>query len=302
MKSLRKKAESEFLNESIEQHRDLMWHRTPDLRVENAIDAERMIEEIGFCATLTDSRQRGPSLYIAVCGRRDAHMPRNVQKDPEMSLAWFIKDEVMRRGNVYYSKLIRGKSTFVARSLIPHFNAIWGLQRKNEAKELSSDARAILKVLHKEWEMGTADLKRESGLNDRARFTRAIDELQKRMKVIPTEVLYEPFTYIWSLAEGRFASEISQRVSKESALREIARAFLKGAGLTFRGELSKVTGLRRPDAGIGNHALVKEKFAERVTEGVYCRAGLSRLLCYGRQPVVRYFQPKELTQQTRTRV
>jgi hypothetical protein len=28
---------------------------------------------------LTDSRRPGPSLYVAVCGRRDAHMPRNVQ-------------------------------------------------------------------------------------------------------------------------------------------------------------------------------------------------------------------------------
>jgi predicted transcriptional regulator of viral defense system len=90
------------------------------------------------------------------------------------------------------------------------------------------------------------------------------------MKVIPGEVLYEPwFTYIWTLAEGRYAEELSVKVKREVALRELARAFLDGAGMTVRGELARVTGLSRPDAGKGNQALVKEGYAERVAEGVY---------------------------------
>jgi len=142
--------------------------------------------------------------------------------------------------------------------------------RKREAEALSPDARAILKVLRSEWEMATKDLRSESGVTDRARFTRAIDELQRSMKVIPGEVLYEPwFTYIWMLAESRFARELSVKVKREVALGEIARAFLNGAGLTMRGELARVTGLSRPEAGAGNHALVKEGYAERVSEGVY---------------------------------
>ena len=39
--------------------------------------------------------------------------------------------------------------------------------------------------------------------------------------------------------------------------------------MTLLGELSRVTGLSRPDAGRGNHALVDEGFAERVANGVY---------------------------------
>jgi hypothetical protein len=118
--------------------------------------------------------------------------------------------------------------------------------------------------------MATRDLRAESGVTDRARFTRAIDELQRAMKVIPAEVLYEPtFTYIWSLAEARFAEELSVKVKRSEALREIARAYLKGAGTTLLGELTRVTGLSRPDAGRGNHALVDEGFAERLAVGVY---------------------------------
>ena len=242
----------------------------PELRIEDGAEAERFIQSVGFCSTLTDARRPGPSLYIAVCGRRDAYMPRNVQKDPESSLAWYIKDEVMRRGRMYYAKLVRGRSTFIAPHLIPQFNALWGVPRRKEAELLSPDARAILKVLRREWEMGTRDLRVESGVTDRAKFTRSIDELQRAMKVIPSEVLYEPtFTYIWSLAEGRFPQELSTKVARRGALREVARTFLQGAGLTAPGELSRVTGLSRPEAGLGNHALVDEGFAERIATGVY---------------------------------
>ncbi|HEV8485396.1 MAG TPA: hypothetical protein VGV87_17770 [Blastocatellia bacterium] len=258
------------LTEEIEAYRDQMWRRLPELRVETALDAEHMVESLGFCATLTDARRPGPSLYTAVCGRRDAYMPRNVQKDPESSLAWFIKDEVMRRGRVYYAKLVKGRSTFIAPGLIPHFNALWGVPRRAEGDRLSPDARAVLKVLRREWEMATGDLRKESGVTERARFTRSIDELQRAMKVIPGDVVYEPsFTYIWMLAEGRFPEPLSVKVRREAALCAIARAYLNGAGMTVVGELSRVTGLSRPDAGKGNHALVAEEYACRLGVGVY---------------------------------
>src|ERR1700682_3254186 len=93
------------LPEQIEAHRDRMWPRDEDLRVESAVDAERFIEDVGFANTLTDTRRAGPSLYIAVCGRRDVSLPRNNQrrrqKDEETRLTWYLKDEVMRRSRVY---------------------------------------------------------------------------------------------------------------------------------------------------------------------------------------------------------
>lgn len=197
-------------------------------------------------------------------------MPRNVQKDPESSLAWITKDEVVRRGRVYYGKLRGSRSIFIARKLVPHFNALSGFTRKQEQSMLSRPARDILKVLRKEWEMATRDLRAASGVKDRSTFTKAIDELQRVFKVIPGEIVYEPkFTYIWTLAESRFQDELTTTVSREEALKEIARAYLVGAGMTLRGELARVTGLSNPDAGIGNWALVDEGFATRVAPGVY---------------------------------
>jgi hypothetical protein len=254
----------------IEEHRDQRWHREGTLRIETVLEAERFIERIGFTACLTDSRQPGPSLYIAVCGRRDAVMPHNVQKDPESSHTWVLKDEILRRGKIYYGKLGRGRTMFIAPRMIPIFYALWGIPKREEKRRLSPPASAILKALRKEWEMATSDLREESRVKDRKAFTKAIDELQEAMIVIPGEVVYLPkFTYIWTLAEARFPDELSQKVDRTTALREIARAFLDGAGMTVPGELARVTGLSRPDAGIGNRALVAEGYAVSPSVGVY---------------------------------
>ena len=259
------------LTEEVEIYRDRKWHRDPELRLENGYAAEQFIEAVGFCSALTDSRRPGPSLYVAVCGRRDAHMPRNVQKDPEAGLAWTIKDDVLRRGRMHYGKLRGSRSIFIARRLLPHFKTVFGIDRKEERLVLTEPAQDILKVLRKEWDMATGDLRKASGVNDRASFTRAIDELQRVFKVIPSDVVYTPkFTYIWSLAESRFQAELGTIMSRDEALREIARAYLIGAGMTLRGELARATGISNPEAGAGNWALVDEGFATRLGPGIYC--------------------------------
>jgi hypothetical protein len=263
------------LPDEVEEYRDMRWQREGAGSIETAAQAERFIESVGFAACLTDSRKPGPSLYVAVCGRRDAVMPRNVQKDPECSHTWVLKDEILRRGKVYYGKLSRGKATLLAPRMIPHFRALWGIRRREEKMRLSATAYTVLRALRKEWEIASADLRADSGIRDRRLFTLALDELQAAMIVVPTDVIYEPrFTYLWGLAEERFPKELSHTVSRQTALRELARCFLDGAGLTVRGELARVTGLSRPDAGLGNRALVKEGYAEMIGPGTYRKLGV----------------------------
>jgi len=258
------------LPEDIEEFRDLRWRRECARQVATPFDAELFIEEVGFAACLTDSRRPGPSLYVGVCGRRDAVLPPNVQKDPETSLAWTLKDALLKRGHVYYAKLARGKAMFLAPRMIPCFHAIWGMRRADEPRRLGRDALAILRVLRREWEMATSDLRDESGVRDRRAFNAALDELQAAMIVVPSDVCYEPkFTYIWTLAVGRFPDPLRRRLNRDAALREIARAFLHGAGMTIPGELARVTGLSRRDAGRGNRALVAEGFATMPAYGTY---------------------------------
>ena len=263
------------LPDEIEQYRDRKWRREESLKIDTAEDVEAMVEDLGFCLGLTDVRKMMPSVYIAVCGRRDAHMPRNVQKDYEASRAWVLKDEVIARGKLYYAKLVKGHSMFLAPRMIPFFNAIWGVPRSRETKDLSGSANKILKVLRNEWEMGSADLRTEAEITTRPRFTKAMDKLQKTMKVVPQEVVYTPkFTYIWTLAEARFPEEMDIKMPRNDAVRELARAFLKLNGMTLVGDLSRAFGFQRWESGKANHELVDEGFAERIATGVYKMADL----------------------------
>ena len=132
--------------EEIEEFRDAHWRREGMRQVETILDAEHFIEQVGFAACLTDARRPGPSLYVAVCGRRDAVMPRHVQKDPEASLTWQLKDELVRRGRVYYAKLARGRAMFLAPRMIPYFHAVLGVRRSGERERLSTDARAVVRA------------------------------------------------------------------------------------------------------------------------------------------------------------
>ena len=258
------------LPEVIEEHRDLHWHREGSRRIETPLDAECFIEQVGFAGCLTDSRWSGPSLYVAVCGRRDAIMPRRVQTDPESSLTWQLKDALMGRGNVYYAKLARGKTMFLAPRMIPYFHAVWGRQPSGISRRLSPNARAILRVLRREWELGSADLRSEAGFTSRRLFNRALDALQAAMIVIPSQAVYQPrLTYIWTLGISRFPELLSRTIARRNALFEIGRCFLAGAGMTIPGELARFTGLSRQEAGLANHALLADGFATTPRTGVY---------------------------------
>jgi hypothetical protein len=118
--------------------------------------------------------------------------------------------------------------------------------------------------------MSTSDLRDESGVKERKAFTRAVDELQAAMIVVPSEVFYQPkFTYVWTLAVARFPDALRRRMKRDIAVRDIARCFLSGAGLTIPGELARVTGLSRPEAGRGNRGLVAEGYAIMLGPGFY---------------------------------
>ena len=181
-----------------------------------------------------------------------------------------LKDEVIARGRVYYAKLIKGKSWFVGPRLIPAFNAIWGVTKTREAKDLSGSANKILKVLRKEWEMGSSDLRVEAGITTRPRFTKAMDKLQRTMKVVPQEVVYVPrFTYIWTLARRAFRKNCRSKFLATKPSGELARTYLQMCGMTMLGDLSRTFGFQRWESGRANHQLVDEGFAERLATGVY---------------------------------
>jgi len=79
-----------------------------------------------------------------------------------------------------YAKLARGQTMFLAPRMIPHFRAIWGMRKVEEKARLSKNALAILRVLRREWEMSTSDLREDSGVNDRKAFAKGLMNCRRR--------------------------------------------------------------------------------------------------------------------------
>ena len=209
----------------IEDFRDHRWRRDEMRAIQTALDAERFIEQAGFAACLTDSRRPGPSLYVAVCGRRDAVLPRHVQKDPEASHTWFLKDDIVRRGKVYYGKLTRGKAMFLAPRMIPYFHAIRGVRPAEAPKRLSRDAQKVLRSTAPR--MGDGDVGSAQsigghgsrGVHPRDRRASSRDDRRAERRRLSALHLH------LDAGGGPIPGPPSPACDRETALREIARAF-----------------------------------------------------------------------------
>ena len=70
-----------MLPEEIEVHRDRMWRRDPENRVEDVYAAERFIEDVGFCEALTIRAGLGHRFTLPFVGA-GTRTCRAMQKDP----------------------------------------------------------------------------------------------------------------------------------------------------------------------------------------------------------------------------
>ena len=64
------------LPEQIEAHRDRLWRRDEDLRIENAVDAERFIEDVGFAKKRSGSGSGLFSVYLIQSRREKSVAPQ----------------------------------------------------------------------------------------------------------------------------------------------------------------------------------------------------------------------------------
>ena len=224
-----------------------------------------MVEDLGFCLGLTDARRIcrpciSPSAAAATPTCRETS--RKITKPAARGCSRTRSSLAGVYITLSCSRANRGFSPANDPSISIRYG---GVPKNREEKDLSGSANKILKVLRKEWEMGSADLRAEAGITTRPRFTKALDKLQRTMKVVPQEVLYVPkFTYIWTLAEARFPEELSIKMPRDEAVHELARAYLEMCGMTLLGELSgKLWLFRGGNPERRKSRVVDEGFAER---------------------------------------
>lgn len=247
--------------EQLEQRRDYTLRRLPALRVQGPGRAVRFINDVGLASLFATRGLHLPCLWVAVCGRRDPQFPHHTHHDPELGLAWNLKDQLPAEGKVFYAKLIRAKPTFVALDVFPNVYRLFGPQRNYVSLfrdgRLSPAAKAILDALHRKRPQETFELKLNTNLaqpSQRRTFDTAMTEVQQQLFVAMREVRYEPFTYVWDLVEARFGDHVMQarRRALARAAHTLAERYLRAVVYASRKHLASVVGDRvSVDAVIG---------------------------------------------------
>ncbi|MFN8628195.1 MAG: hypothetical protein U0587_19765 [Candidatus Binatia bacterium] len=237
--------------EQLEQVRDRTLRRLPHLRVQGPRRALRFINDVGLASLFATRGMNLPCLWQAVCGRRQLEFPQHSHYDPEVGLAWELKDRLPAAGKVFYAKLIRGKPTFVAWDVFPDVYRLLG-PRHDYLREyrdglLSPVAKTILDALHRRCPQDTLELKLATNLarpNQRRAFDTAMAEVQQKLHVAMCEVRYDPFTYVWDLIAARFPERVAaaRRRSPQRAANAVARRYLQAVIYASARQLLSVVG------------------------------------------------------------
>jgi len=262
-----------FDAETIEQRRDRTLHRLPALRVGGRRRALQFLEQAGLASLFAYRHLNLPCLWVAVCGRREPVFPQHSHRDPEVALAWNLKDELPAAGGVFYAKLLRDKPTFVAWALFPAVYRLFGPRADHRALyragELSPAATAILDALHRRAPQDTLALKLSTNLarpSQRRVFDAAMSELQRGLHVCMREVRYDPFTYVWDLVASRHAARLraAARLSEDAAALALLRRYLAAVVAATPNDVALIAG-GRPRA---ERALATLEAEGAITRGV----------------------------------
>lgn len=182
--------------EEANARRDRRYRRQPNLRLRTADDIYHFVDDVGLCLLFPAKGIEMPNVYQAVAGFEKSMTAQH--DDPTISLTWGTKDQSLNKRRWYYGKLLKGKATLASLALLPYLYALssnYGdpddYLNEYEAGTLTAEAKAIYEALLRHGPLHTVELKRKANLYGdslKAKFDKALTELQAGLKVLPTGV------------------------------------------------------------------------------------------------------------------
>lgn len=179
-------------------------------------EAARFIHKVGFCWLFAPGAGvELPSLFEAVKGRRGMQI---FDWDDDSDMIWGWKSDLPAARLAYYGKALTGKPAFVSPDMLPYLVAAVGadrLERMYEHGEISYEARKIYRALESMGPQPTRALRAAAGLDSKggnARYHRGLDELQRRLFVMPVGATNEGNNWpsqIFELVERWFPAQVA---------------------------------------------------------------------------------------------
>ena len=237
----------------LQAYRAKTYRLQPSARLTNVDQALAFVEERGFITFWPIKGINLPSLWKAVAGDR----PVASQHDDPGHITWGWKDEMLNQRRWYYGKLLRGKATLICLRILPYFYALServdeldDYRLAYEAGLLTREARMLADVLLSGGPQHTIQLKRLSHLSSRAskaRFNKALEDLQRGLWVVPVGVARAGswrYAHIYELFD-RWFPETAERAKDISSLEArscLAELYLDSVGAADPRDMRKVFG------------------------------------------------------------
>jgi hypothetical protein len=243
-----------------------------NLRITSPEQAREFVYDVGFCYLFPIQNVEMPSLWDAIAGR--ALKTTNKHSGYEIERTWGWKDDALNKKLWYYGKLIRGKATLVSLSFLPNFYALsenYGDTEHDYLEEyragrLDAEAKAIYEALLMHGALDAVRLRREAHLSseaNKARFEKALTELQVGLKVLPVGIAEAGawrYAFIYELLP-RWLPDVPEKaggIGRGQARREILDQYLRNVIATTAQSAARVFGWSLAETHQAAEALAQE--------------------------------------------
>lgn len=242
----------------LQNYRARTYRLLPGAALTNKEDAVAYVEERGFMFFWAIRGIDLPSLWTATAGDR----PVAAEHDDPGHVTWGWKDDLLDKRRWYYGKLLRGKSTLVSLTTLPFFYALSSrvaelddYQLVYEEGKLTREARVIADVLLNHGAQHTIELRRRAHMSastSKARFLRALTELQRGLWVLPIGVARAGswrYAFIYELFD-RWFPEISKRargIPAKEARSHLLSSYINSVGALRVRDVRKLFGWREEE-------------------------------------------------------
>jgi hypothetical protein len=235
------------------QQREERYCRTLALRIRTVDEARDFVERVGFCFLWPIKGIEMPNLFHAIAGR--VRSVPNKHNDPDLSKCWGWKDGALGKRWWYYGKLLRRKATLVSLDLLPTFCAcsenygsLDDYVEEYRAGTMTAEAKRIYEALLDYGPLDTVRLRREAHMaaeGAKARFERALVELQVGLKVLPIGVAEAGawrYAFVYELVQRHYPElpQQAREIQRSQARRTLVTRYLENVIVTDRRMLERV--------------------------------------------------------------
>ncbi len=262
--------------QTILNYRQTTYRLTPGARITTLEAAEAFIRASGLVFFYPIKNLPMPSLWVAVAGDR----PVPDEHDDPGHITWAWKDENLGTRRWFYGRILAKRNIFISLDLLPNLYALspnYGNYAEDylidyEQGQLAQEARQIYEALLTSGPLHTIALRKAAHLTGKdAGFTRAMDELQRTLRIMPVGVASAGawhYAFIFDIV-ARHLPDLVERahpIPESQARRTLIETYLQSVAVTSPRILQRLFGWDAPILEREINKLAEAGFLQRGVE------------------------------------